>query len=216
MPPAGGCDALFGTNPIAASFPTGKGFPVKIDLSTSLVARGNIVAADKANRPIPEGWALDPDGQPTTDAAAALAGTVLSMAGHKGYALALLVDLLSGVLSGAASGPDVGSMYKHLDRRQNVGHFFTLIDIAAFLPIERFIERIDATIDRIKAGRRQQGVNEILVPGERSHRTAQHRRQHGIPITPATLGELQQLGREYGVPVTLPLVENPSSGTSVP
>ena len=138
------------------------------------------------------------------------------MAGHKGYALALLVDLLSGVLSGAASGPDVGSMYKHLDRRQNVGHFFTLIDMAAFLPLDQFIERIDATIDRLKAGRRRQGVEEILVPGERSHRTAQHRRQHGIPITPATLAELQQLGREYGLAVILPLVENPSPGTSVP
>src|SRR5580692_2035692 len=90
--PAGACQAFFGTNPIAASFPTGKGWPVKIDLATSIVARGNIIAAQKRGQPIPQGWALTADGEPTTDAAAALAGTVLTMAGHKGYALALMVE----------------------------------------------------------------------------------------------------------------------------
>src|ERR1019366_8815330 len=89
MSPEGACQAYFGTNPLAASFPTGKGFPVKIDMATSVVARGNIIAAQKRGQPIPSGWALTADGEPTTDAAAALAGTVLTMAGHKGYALAL-------------------------------------------------------------------------------------------------------------------------------
>ncbi len=111
MSPWGGCEAFFGTNPIAVSFPTGKGFPLKIGLATSLVARGNIIAAEKAGRPIPEGWALDGEGNPTTDAAAALAGTVLAMAGHKGAALAMLVELFSGVLSGSAVGSEIGSMY---------------------------------------------------------------------------------------------------------
>ncbi|HZB88644.1 MAG TPA: Ldh family oxidoreductase, partial [Terracidiphilus sp.] len=100
MSPAGGFEAFFGTNPIATSFPTGKSFHVKIDLATSIVARGNIVAASRKKQPIPEGWALDRDGQPTTDAQQALLGTVLTMAGHKGYALALMVEAFSGVLSG--------------------------------------------------------------------------------------------------------------------
>ncbi|HVU34674.1 MAG TPA: Ldh family oxidoreductase, partial [Opitutaceae bacterium] len=121
MSPEGACQAYFGTNPIAASFPTGKGFPVKIDLATSIVARGNIIAAQKQGKPIPAGWALNRAGEPTTDAAEALLGTVLTMAGHKGYALALLVELLSGVLSGAAVGSAIGSMYKNLDRPQDVG-----------------------------------------------------------------------------------------------
>src|SRR5207247_8071417 len=89
MSPEGACEPFFGTNPIAASFPTTKGFPVKIDLATSLVARGNIIAAQKSQKSIPAGWALDPTGNPTTDASQALLGTVLTMAGHKGYALAL-------------------------------------------------------------------------------------------------------------------------------
>lgn len=199
MSPTGGFDAIFGTNPIGASFPTGRGWPVKIDLATSVVARGNIIAADREGRTIPEGWALDAAGNPTTDAAAALGGTVLTMAGHKGYALALMVELLSGVLSGAAVGPEVGSMYKQLDRPQDVGHFFCLIDISAFVDPAEFRRRIDATIDRIKGSRRRPGVDEILVPGERSARTAEANRRLGVPLANATVAELDALAERLGV-----------------
>jgi LDH2 family malate/lactate/ureidoglycolate dehydrogenase len=203
MSPEGGCDAFFGTNPIAMSFPTGKGFHVKADLATSLVARGNIIAAQKRGERIPPGWALDVDGNPTTDAAAALAGTVLTLAGHKGYALALMVEVLSGVLSGAAVGSEIGSMYKHLDRSQDVGHFFCLMDIAAFMELDRFKSRIDAMIDRIKSCRRRPGVEEILVPGERSSRTAAERRRYGVPLDPATVAELRELSSRFKVPFNL-------------
>jgi LDH2 family malate/lactate/ureidoglycolate dehydrogenase len=192
MSPEGGYEAFFGTNPIAASFPTGKGFPIKIDLSTSIVARGNIIAAQKSGKPIPEGWALDRDGNSTTDASEALLGTVLTMAGHKGYALALLVELFSSVLSGAAIGPGIGSMYKNLDRKQDVGHFFCLFDVRAFLDYAEYLHRIDETIDRIKASKKRPGVEEILVPGERSARKARANTLQGIPIAPETLTEIQQ------------------------
>jgi LDH2 family malate/lactate/ureidoglycolate dehydrogenase len=192
MSPEGGYEAFFGTNPIAASFPTGKGFPVKIDLATSIVARGNIIAAQKKNMAIPEGWALDPTGRPTTDAAQALLGTVLTMAGHKGYALALMVELFSGVLSGSAIGSDVGSMYKNMDRKQDVGHFFCLFDVKAFLDYGEYLRRIDETIERIKAAKKRPGVEEILVPGERSARKAAVNAAEGVPISPETVAELEQ------------------------
>jgi LDH2 family malate/lactate/ureidoglycolate dehydrogenase len=192
MSPEGGYEAFFGTNPIAASFPTGKGFPVKIDLATSTVARGNIIAAQKKGTPIPNGWALDREGQPTTDASEALLGTVLTMAGHKGYALALMVEMFSGVLSGAAIGPDVGSMYKNMDRKQDVGHFFCLFDVGAFLDYEEYLRRVDATIDRIKAAKKRPGVEEILVPGERSARQARVNGAEGIPLSSETVAELEQ------------------------
>jgi LDH2 family malate/lactate/ureidoglycolate dehydrogenase len=192
MPPAGGTDAFFGTNPIAASFPTGKGFPIKIDLSTSAIARGNIIAAAKKNESIPLGWALDKDGEPTTDAHKALVGTVLTMAGHKGYALALLVELLSGVLSGAAIGPEIGSMYKNLDRKQDVGHFFCLLRIDAFMDYAEFIRRIDETIDRLKAGKKMAGTDEILVPGERSARIAMENAKNGIAVGAETWKEIEE------------------------
>jgi len=200
MSPEGSCEPFFGTNPVAVSFPTGKGYPVKIDLASSVTARGNIVAAAKAGRPIPDDWALDPDGHPTTDPAKALLGSVLTMAGHKGYALAVMVEVLASVLSGAAVGPDIGSMYKHQDRPQNVGHFFCLFDIAAFVEPERFRARIDAMIDRIKASRRRPGVEEILVPGERSHRARLENERQGVPIDAATLEELKRLCDEHDVP----------------
>ena len=199
MSPAGGADAFFGTNPIAASFPTGKGFAIKIDLSTSAIARGNIIAAAKKNEPIPLGWALDADGQPTTDPERALVGTVLTMAGHKGYALALMVEMLSGVLSGAAIGSDIGSMYKNLDRKQDVGHFFCLLHINAFMDYAEFIRRVDETIDRLKAGKKTAGVDEILVPGERSSRIAKENKKNGVPVGPETWKELADWCRKLNV-----------------
>jgi len=199
MAPAGGGEAYFGTNPIAASFPTRRGFPIKIDLATSITARGNIIAAKKEGHSIPEGWALDAEGRPTTDASAALNGSVLTMAGHKGYALALMVEMLSGVLSGAQIGAEVGSMYKDLGRSQGVGHFFCLMDIAAFMEPAAFTARTDKLISAVKAVKKRPGVDEILLPGERSQRTAAERAEHGVPVSSATLGELKLLCDQFKI-----------------
>ena len=203
MSPAGGYQPFFGTNPIAASFPTGKGFNIKIDMATSIVARGNIIAASKKKEAIPEGWALDPHGNPTTDPQQALLGTVLTMAGHKGYALALMIEVFSSVLSGAAIGPDIGSMYKDLDRKQDVGHFFCLFNIEAFLNLDEFKRRMDETIDRIKSSKRRPGVEEILVPGERSARKAAANQLGGISVTPETLTELKHWCLRFNIPFEL-------------
>ena len=203
MSPEGGCQAFFGTNPLAASFPTGKGFSVKVDLATSIVARGNIIAAKKRGESIPFGWALTADGEPTTDAGAALAGIVLTMAGHKGYALALMVEVFSSVLSGAAIGPAIGSMYKNLDRKQDVGHFFCLLDIAAFMEVDEFKSRMDRTIDEIKSCQQTSRRIEIFVPGERSHEKARQNLAEGILIDETTLTELKTLCEELSVEFTL-------------
>ena len=204
MSPEGGCQPYFGTNPIAASFPTGKAFNfVRIDLSTSLVARGNIIAAQKEGKAIPLGWALDLEGNPTTDPDEALMGTVLTMAGHKGYALALFVELFSSVLSGAAVGSSIGSMYKDMDRKQDVGHFFCLMDIGAFMDVSDFRKRVDSMIDEIKACKKRPEVEEILVPGERRFQTALENRKLGIPIGVQTFKELETLCEEYKIPFKL-------------
>lgn len=203
MAPAGGREAYFGTNPLACSFPTGKGYPVKIDLATSLVARGNIITAQKKDEAIPSEWALSAEGKATTDPTEALAGTMLPMAGHKGYALALMVEVLSGVLSGAAIGPSVASMYNDMDRKQNVGHFFCLLDISAFMDVSLFKQRLDATIEDIKSCQKRPGTDQILIPGERSHQKAKQRRTQGIPIEEATRNELQRLCYELNMDYTL-------------
>jgi len=207
MAPEGASEPFFGTNPLAASFPTGKGFPVKVDLATSVVARGRIIAARREGKPIPPDWAVDPDGNPTTDPEQALAGAVLTMAGARGYALAVLVEVLSGVLSGAAVGKQVGAMYRGPDQEQNVGHFFCLLDIAAFMEVEEFKRRIGRMIDEIKSCRKRPGAEEILVPGERTHRTALRNRREGIPLQDRTVQELETLAREAGIGFGLTPVE---------
>jgi LDH2 family malate/lactate/ureidoglycolate dehydrogenase len=115
-----------------------------------------------------------------------------------------LVEVFSGVLSGAAVGPQVGPMYKkNVEAKQNVGHFLCLLDIEAFMDVESFKERIDASIDAIKSCKKMPGVTEILVPGERSFRTAVENSSMGIPIDDATCEELKILCQQYGVPFTL-------------
>jgi LDH2 family malate/lactate/ureidoglycolate dehydrogenase len=203
MAPTGGCDAFFGTNPLGMSFPTGTGFPARVDMATSKVARGNIIVAHKKGECIPGDWALDKDGNPTTDAETALMGTVMTMAGHKGYALAFMVEALAGVLAGAAVGPAVGSMYKNMDRSQGVGHFFFLVDIAAFMDPAEFKGRMDSMIDALKAGRKRCGCEEILVPGELEHRRAAENRAKGVVVDAKTLDELKGLCAEFGIPFTL-------------
>jgi LDH2 family malate/lactate/ureidoglycolate dehydrogenase len=199
MSPEGGYGPFFGTNPIAASFPTGKGFAVKIDLSTSIIARGKIIAAQKSGEKIPLGWALSPEGDPTDDPNRALLGTVLTMAGHKGYALAMMVECFSSVLSGAAIGSEIGSMYKDMNRKQDVGHFLCLLDIDAFMDVSEFTARMDRTIDALKSMRKRPGIEEILIPGERSQRTTQKNLRDGIKLPPAVVEELRQMCSELGV-----------------
>jgi LDH2 family malate/lactate/ureidoglycolate dehydrogenase len=199
MSPTGGYEPFFGTNPIAASFPRKSGPTVKVDLATSIVARGNIIAANRKKEQIPEGWALGPSGEPTTDAAEALKGTVLTMAGHKGYALALMVEVFSGVLSGAAIGSDVGSMYKDLDRKQDVGHFFCLFNIGSFMDTDKFDERMETMVNRLKANKLRADAEEILIPGERSQRAATRNEQHGLSLGDETVAELEKWCKHFGI-----------------
>ncbi len=201
--PEGSYEAFLGTNPLAVSFPTGKGYPVKIDLATSAVARGNIIAAQRKGQPIPAGWALDENGESTTDAAAALLGSLVPMAGAKGYALGLVVEMFSGVLSGSAVGREIGSMYRHMDRSQDVGHFFCLVDLSAFQEPSAWLRRVDATIDELKRSKLRPGVKEVLIPGERAHRVAEENRRLGITLGEETCRELKTLCEEAGVAYSL-------------
>ncbi|MTI82267.1 MAG: Ldh family oxidoreductase [Firmicutes bacterium] len=198
IPPWGGKKAYFGTNPIAFGFP-GKEQPVVIDMSASTVARGNIILAAKEGRSIPEGWAIDNEGRPTTDAKAALEGAVLPMAGPKGYAMALAVETLSGILSGSAYGPEVGWIYDDSTKPVNIGHFFIAINIDKLIPIDSFVNRIDNMVNEIKSSPRAEGVDEIFIPGERRTNKAKNRSQEGIPVTDQLLEELNKLASEFGV-----------------
>lgn len=198
IPPWGGKKAYFGTNPISFAFP-GKDQPVVVDMSSSTVARGNIILAAKEGKPIPEGWAIDGEGQPTTDAKAALAGAVLPMAGPKGYALALAVEIMSGILSGSAFGPGVGWIYDDSLEPVDIGHFFLAVDVARLMSPDIFVDRMQQMISEIKSVPLAESHERILIPGERRTMQADRRRKEGIPISDQLLAELNNIAGEVGI-----------------
>jgi LDH2 family malate/lactate/ureidoglycolate dehydrogenase len=202
--PWGGKKAYFGTNPIAFGFPTRQEPPVIVDMSSSVVARGRIMLAAMEGQAIPEGWAMDEEGVETTDAAAALKGAVLPLGGAKGYALAMAVEVMSGVLSGAAFGPHVNNLYKDDDPPANVGHSFILLDVSRWMPLHDYYARMDQLLEEIKESPRAKGTQEILYPGERRHRTYL-KMARGIILPSAVQEELEGLAREYKVSFPAPL-----------
>lgn len=203
MAPWGGRKAFLGTNPISISVPAAECLPIVFDMATSVVARGKIILAAKKGEKIPEGWAINKDGEVTTDAQEALNGAVLPFGGPKGYAIALLIDVFSGILSGAAFGPHINNLYTNLSDPQNVGHFFMAIDINKFVDIDLFKKRMDQMIKEIKQVDPAKGIKEVLVPGEIEFATEKQRSQTGIPLNRVVVDELKQLGEEYGVDWTL-------------
>ena len=200
MPPAGGRSRFFGTNPLTIGAPGADDRPIVLDMATSVVARGKIVMAQKEGRTIPAGWAIDPDGNPTEDPEAALRGAVLAMAGYKGAGLALMIDMLCGVLTGAAFGPHIVDLYDDSGTTQNVGHFFAAIDVQAFMPLAAFRERVGQFADEVRGQPRLPGVDAIYLPGELELAAAERARRDGIAIAEAGWHELDALAQRLAVP----------------
>ena len=200
MAPWGGREVFFGTNPLAAAAPAGARPAIVIDMATSVTARGKIRLAAQRGDPIPEGWALDAVGAPTTDAHAAMAGIILPFAEHKGSAIALLIEILAGVLAGAAVGRAVGDQYTDLGRRQDTGYFFVVLDVARFMPVDEFKGRMDAMIDALKAGPPAAGHRRVLLPGDIERDHAEKRRRTGVPLSQEIVAALGELAESLGVP----------------
>ncbi len=202
MAPWGGREKRVGNNPWSWAAPAGRHAPLVLDIANTGVARGKIYLARQKGLPIPEGWALDADGAPTTDPAAAIEGIVLPMAGHKGYAIALVMDMLSGILSGGGSGMGVGGPYQ-AERRSGAGQFMLALDIAKFQPAETFAARMEAMIAELKAVPLAQGHDTVFYPGEIEARNDERHRAEGLRLPEDTLTDLRRLARETGVPSTL-------------
>lgn len=199
MAPWGGFLPFLGTNPISIAVPAGEEPPVVLDMATSAVARSKILVANKAGTRIPPHWALDEAGKPTEDPQAALKGTMAPMAGHKGFGLAMMIDVLSGILGGAASGPDVGDVFCYDDGPQNVGHFFQAIDLRRLGQADAVRRRMDELIRRLRAAPPAPGTDRIRVPGDVERETAEARRL-SFPLGKDVAEALQALGERYDVP----------------
>jgi LDH2 family malate/lactate/ureidoglycolate dehydrogenase len=183
--PTGGITKLIGNNPWSVAVPSEGPFPIIIDMANTVVARGKVLTALEEGRAIPEGWALDKTGKPTTDPAAALQGTMLPLGGHKGYAIAVAIELLTGALSDGGSFDQV--VYPGVpDRISNVSHLFIAIDPAMLGPFG-YPERVSSVIKRIKEVECSPGVAEIYLPGEQEARREAESRKNGVLLPPRIL-----------------------------
>ncbi len=200
IPPWGGRVAFFGTNPLAFATPgpTSDEPAVVVDMATSIVARGNIIMAARQDQAIPEGWAIDGDGNPTTDAKAALTGAVLPMAGAKGYALALMIEILSAIVPGTSWGPHVRSPYDDWTAPTDAGLWCLAIHLGSLMSPEEYATRLGGMLAAIRQTPTVPGQR-IRVPGERRAEVQARRLVEGIPIDAATRAELDVLSVEVGV-----------------
>lgn len=204
LPAVGGAARRVGNNPLAIAAPTRLGYPIVLDIAMSHVAAGRLRIAADGDNVIPPDWAFGKDGLPTTDARQALfgGGFLRPMSDHKGFGLALMMDILAGVLSGAGfgaavTGPDEPG-YVH------VGHFFVAFDIGAFIGLEQFLDRIDELADHIHSSPTRQGVDRVYVPGEiEAEKTAEARRS-GIAYRRNVYERLLGIADELGVTVAEP------------
>ena len=199
MVPWGGAEAILGNNPVAIGFPVPNQPPVVLDMACSVAARGKIIVAAKEGRPIPDGWAVDRDGVPTTNATKALEGFVTPMGGPKGYALALSIGLLSSMLSGAFFGSEVTHMYEDFANPQNIGHLFGVLPIAAFEDVKTYSVRIKKACHEVKSVRKASCVERIFLPGEREEILAEKRRDSGVPLPAAIMRELREVAGRLGI-----------------
>ena len=190
--PYGAKKSLFGTNPICFGTPTGNKVPFILDTSVSMINRGKIRVAAKLGRKIPLGVALDRFGQPTTDAKKALKGVQLPIAGFKGSGLAWMVDIMSGVLTGASHGGKVKDPFDDFTGPQNIGHLFLVLKPNLFVG-KNYIKRIKENIRAIKKLPKIKGVKEILYPGQGMNSRYKRNLKKGIVIQKNILEDIKKL-----------------------
>ncbi len=164
MAPWGGTEKIVGINPLAVAFPSANEPPILLDIAFGATAHGKIRVYHQKGLDIPEGWAFDENGEPTTDAATALKGLIQPIGGHKGVGLGIVIGMLSTLLSGASYGTELGNMVDGPTAGAD-GHLFIAIDIAGFQPVDLFKQRVDTISRQIQESRRRDGVKRLYPPG---------------------------------------------------
>jgi LDH2 family malate/lactate/ureidoglycolate dehydrogenase len=187
-----------GINPLGVAIPAGEESPMVYDAAFSGSSHGKIRVHHQKGLPLPEGWAMDKDGQHTTDPARAIDGLLMPIGGFKGVGLALLMGIFSSMLSGAAYGTELGTMEEGPRAGQD-GHFLLAINVAAFEEVGRFKERVDKAIRQIHQCRRAPGVERLYAPGEKEFLTRQAYQRQGIPLNQVTLDDLARTAADLGL-----------------
>jgi L-2-hydroxycarboxylate dehydrogenase (NAD+) len=198
MAPWGGIDRIVGINPIGVGIPSGTETPILLDISFANAARGKVVVHFQKGLPIPEGWAFDAEGHPTTDPAEAMKGLLQPIGGPKGVGLGLVVGVISGLLTKADYGTELGSLEAGANPGRD-GQLMMAIDIAAFEDVARFKERVDTIVRQIHESRPMAGVERVLIPGEPEIDNEKRYRREGIPIADVALKALAGAAAKVGV-----------------
>ena len=198
MAPWGGIDRIVGINPIGVGIPSGTETPILLDISFANAARGKVVVHFQKGLPIPEGWAFDAEGHPTTDPAEAMKGLLQPIGGPKGVGLGLVVGVISGLLTKADYGTELGSLEAGANPGRD-GQLMMAIDIAAFEDVARFKERVDTIVRQIHESRPMAGVERVLIPGEPEIDNEMRYRREGIPIADVALKALAGAAAKVGV-----------------
>jgi LDH2 family malate/lactate/ureidoglycolate dehydrogenase len=199
MAPWGGAEPYMGTNPIAIAIYTGGDVIFSADMASSVVARGKIRKAERNGQSIPDNWAMDALGNFTTDPKAALDGCLLPMGGPKGSAIALMVDIVSGILSGSRYARDLKSFHTP-EGSTGVGAALTVINIANFMPLPKFKELITGYITAMKGLKKAQGFNEIYLPGEIEQKKEKQCRLTGVELDDNAAAAINELLEKIGSP----------------
>ncbi len=198
MAPWGGRTKALGNNPWSWAAPAGRHAPLVLDIANTAVARGKVYLARQRGEAIPLGWAMDADGRPTTDPQAAIDGLIAPMARHKGYAIAAVMDVLSGVLTGSAFGAGVAGPYQ-AESRSGAGHLALAIDIARLQPLAEFESRMERFIAEMKAVPLAAGAEAVFYPGEIEARTEAGNRRDGLILPEETRADLHRLAQAHGL-----------------
>ena len=202
MAPWGGREGVVGTNPWGIAVPTGLGFPAVLDIALTTAGKGMMTWHAAEGQPIPRDWALTPEGEETDDPHAAMAGALLGIGHYKGYGLAFMTDVLTGVIGGGGYG-----LTPYADpTRWDVSHTLMAIDIEWFMPLDEFCRRMDDFAEMCKTRALRPGFDEILIPGEQEARRVERKTAVGIPLENPALDDLQALRQELGVEAQLEVV----------
>jgi LDH2 family malate/lactate/ureidoglycolate dehydrogenase len=200
MAPWGGGKSAIGNNPLAIVVPTGKGYPIVLDMAMSVVSGGKVRLEAVKGAKIPKDWILDGKGRPTDDPADLMPDGTLLPLGYKGFGLAIMIEVLSGILTRSFILNEIPLWFEKTSVPVNLGHFFMALDIETFMPVEAFKKRVDQMIDQLKGSPAMEGSSGIFMPGEMEYIKEQDFLKNGIPVAKEVLKTLDDFAKRIGIP----------------
>jgi LDH2 family malate/lactate/ureidoglycolate dehydrogenase len=200
MAPWGGGKSAIGNNPLAIAVPTGKEYPLIVDMAMSVVSGGKVRLEAVKGTKIPKDWILDGQGRRTDNPADLMPDGTLLPLGYKGFGLAIMIEVLSGVLTRSSILNEIPLWFEKTSVPVNLGHFFMALDIGAFMPVEAFKKRVDQMIDELKSSPPMKGSSGIFMPGEIEYLKEQDYLRNGIPVSKEVLKTLDHFAKKIGIP----------------